>query len=61
MLRWVEVDAADPVAAADAPVPDISGLSLAQKSALAEQLTRDGIGGFGAPGPAPVSDVEVSE
>ena len=61
MLRWVEVDAEDPVAAADAPVPDISGLSLAQKSDLAAQLTRDGIGGFGAPGPGPESDVEVNK
>lgn len=59
MLRWVEVDAADPVAAADAPVPDISGLSLAQKSDLAAQLKRDGVGGFGAPGPAPATDAAV--
>lgn len=59
MMRWQEVDAADPVAAADAPVPDISGLSLAQKSDLAAQLTRDGVGGFGAPGPAPVTDAAV--
>ena len=59
-LQWREVSDDSP-APGGQPVPDISGLSLAQKSALAEQLTRDGIGGFGAPGPAPVSDVEVSE
>ena len=59
MLRWVEVDTADPVAAADAPVPDISGLSLAQKSDLAAQLKRDGVGGFGAPGPAAETDAVV--
>ena len=59
VMRWTPVGEDQHVA--DLAVPDISGLSLAQKSALAEQLTRDGIGGFGAPGPAPVSDVEVSE
>ena len=59
VMRWQEVDAADPVAAAEAPVPDISGLSLAQKSDLAAQLKRDGVGGFGAPGPAPATDAAV--
>lgn len=59
-LKWVAVADEEP-SPGEQPVPDISGLSLAQKSALAEQLTRDGIGGFGAPGPGPVSDVEVSE
>lgn len=59
-LKWVAVADEEPVSG-EQPVPDISGLSLAQKSALAEQLTRDGIGGFGAPGPAAVSDVEVHE
>ena len=58
MLRWVEVGDDSP-AVADAPVPDISGLSLAQKSDLAAQLKRDGVGGFGAPGPAPVTDAAV--
>lgn len=58
MLRWQEVAEVDPVAG-DQPVPDISGLSLAQKSDLAAQLKRDGVGGFGAPGPAPVSDAAV--
>ena len=60
MLKWVE-KSDDSLPLGEHPVPDISGLSLAQKSALAEQLKRDGVGGFGAPGPAPVSDVEVSE
>ena len=60
MLRWQEVAAVDPVAG-DQLVPDISGLSLAQKSDLAAQLKRDGVGGFGAPGPAETSDVEVHE
>lgn len=59
-MKWQKVGDDSP-APGEQPVPDISGLSLAQKSALAEQLMRDGIGGFGAPGPAPVSDVEVSE
>ena len=58
MLRWVEVGDDTP-AVAEAPVPDISGLSLAQKSDLAAQLKRDGVGGFGAPGPAPVTDAAV--
>ena len=57
MMRWQEVDATDvPV---EEQVPDISGLSLAQKSDLAQQLTRDGVGGFGAPGPAELSDAVV--
>lgn len=58
MLRWVEVGDDTP-AVAEAPVPDISGLSLAQKSDLAQQLKRDGVGGFGAPGPAPATDAAV--
>lgn len=58
MLRWVEVGDDTP-AVAEAPVPDISGLSLAQKSDLAQQLKRDGVGGFGAPGPAPETDAAV--
>lgn len=61
MLRWVEVGEADTVAVADQPVPDISGLSLAQKSDLAAQLKRDGVGGFGAPGPASATDAEVGQ
>lgn len=59
MMRWVEVGEADTVAVADQPVPDISGLSLAQKSDLAQQLKRDGVGGFGGPGPASATDAEV--
>lgn len=57
-MQWQEIgeDAAVP---ADQSVPDISGLSLSQKSDLAAQLTRDGVGGFGAPGPAEGSDVVV--
>lgn len=58
MLRWVEVGDDTP-AVAEAPVPDISGLSLAQKSDLAAQLKRDGVGGFGAPGPAEPTDAAV--
>ena len=60
-MKWQKVGEETAVASGEQPVPDISGLSLAQKSNLAAQLTRDGIGGFGAPGPAPVSDVEVHE
>ena len=60
-MKWQKVGEETAVASGEQPVPDISGLSLAQKSDLAAQLTRDGIGGFGAPGPGPVSDVEVSE
>lgn len=59
-MKWQEVGD-DSGAPADQPVPDIGGLSLAQKSDLAEQLRRDGVGGFGAPGPGSVSDVEVHE
>lgn len=59
-MRWQEIGEGTD-AAGERRVPDISGLSLAQKSDLAAQLTRDGIGGFGAPGPGPESDVEVNE
>lgn len=58
MMRWQEIGE-EPPAAGEQPVPDISGLSLAQKSDLAEQLKRDGVGGFGAPSPAAGSDVAV--
>lgn len=59
-MKWVEVDASAPVPA-EQKVPNISGLSLAQKTDIAQQLKRDGIGGFGAPGPAEPSDVVVVE
>lgn len=58
-MKWQEVGEETAVASGEQPVPDISGLSLAQKSDLAAQLTRDGIGGFGAPGPGPDTDVVV--
>ena len=59
-MKWQKVGDDSPVPG-EQPVPDISGLSLAQKSDLAAQLKRDGVGGFGAPGPAETSDVEVHE
>lgn len=59
VMRWEKVGEGESVE--DLKVPDISGLSLAQKTDLLEQLKRDGIGGLGGPGPAPVSDVEVHE
>lgn len=59
VMRWTPVGEDQHVA--DLAVPDISGLSLRQKTDLLAQLERDGIGGLGGPGPAPVSDVEVSE
>lgn len=59
MMKWQEVADADPVTVSEQSVPDISGLSLAQKSDLAAQLTRDGVGGFGAPGPAAETDAVV--
>lgn len=57
-MKWQEVGA-EASTVGEQRVPDISGLSLAQKSDLAAQLTRDGIGGFGAPGPGPDTDVVV--
>lgn len=60
MMKWQEVSEAQPTVS-EQPVPDISGLSLAQKSSLAEQLTRDGVGGFGGPAPAEPSDASVGQ
>ena len=57
VMRWAEVGEDERLE--ELAVPDISGLSLAQKSDLVAQLTRDGVGGFGAPGPAAPSDAEV--
>lgn len=59
MMRWVEVEEPGTVDLSEVPVPDISGLSLAQKSDLALQLKRDGVGGFGSPGAAAPTDSVV--
>lgn len=57
VMRWTAVGEDHHVA--DLAVPDISGLSLRQKTDLLAQLERDGIGGVGGPGPAEVSDASV--
>lgn len=57
---WVPVDQAlSPLEAARAEVPDISGLSLEQRTALAEQLRELGHGGPWVP--PEVEGAEVSE
>ena len=59
VMRWEKVGEGESVE--DLKVPDISGLSLAQKTDLLEQLERDGIGGLGLHVPEPVEGAEVSE
>ena len=59
VMRWEKVGEGESVE--DLKVPDISGLSLAQKTDLLEQLKRDGIGGLGLHVPEPVEGAEVSE
>lgn len=53
---WAPVDE---VPVVDEPVPNISGLSLRQKTELLQQLQADGFGGPGEP-PALEGDAEVT-
>ena len=57
MMRWTELGEDQVVA--DVQVPDISGLSLAQKTDLHLQLKRDGFGGPDVP--ARIEGAEVTQ
>lgn len=59
VMRWTPVGEDQHIA--DLAVPDISGLSLAQKTDLLRQLERDGVGGLGLYVPDPVEGAEVNE
>lgn len=58
VMRWTPLGDGEVVA--DVQVPDISGLSLAQKSDLLKQLKRDGFGGPHVPPPTDTAVVVES-